>query len=76
MRSLTSHGPQRSNLTYLPILKLTVWYVLTLVKISCFSHNLHNCYDYPLQWMWTLWRYGKREIIYLSLHCHHQNDLH
>ena len=21
-----------------------------------------------------LWRYGKREIIYLSLHCRHQND--
>ena len=22
----------------------------------------------------TLWRWGKREIIYLSLHCHHLND--
>ena len=21
-----------------------------------------------------VWRSGKREIIYLSLHCHHQND--
>ena len=21
-----------------------------------------------------LWRWGKREIIYLLLHCHHQND--
>ena len=21
-----------------------------------------------------LWRWGKREILYLSLHCHHQND--
>ena len=21
-----------------------------------------------------LWRLGEREIIYLSLHCHHQND--
>ena len=21
-----------------------------------------------------LWRWGKREIIYLSLHCHYQND--
>ena len=21
-----------------------------------------------------LWRWGKREIIYLSLHCHHQYD--
>ena len=21
-----------------------------------------------------IWRWGKREIIYLSLHCHHQND--
>ena len=21
-----------------------------------------------------LWRWGKGEIIYLSLHCHHQND--
>ena len=23
----------------------------------------------------VVWRYGKREIIYLSLHCHHQNDI-
>ena len=23
-----------------------------------------------------VWRWGKREIIYLSLHCHHQNDFH
>ena len=22
-----------------------------------------------------VWRRGEREIIYLSLHCHHQNDL-
>ena len=21
-----------------------------------------------------VWRWGKMEIIYLSLHCHHQND--
>ena len=21
-----------------------------------------------------VWRWGQREIIYLSLHCHHQND--
>ena len=21
-----------------------------------------------------VWRWGKREIIYLSVHCHHQND--
>ena len=21
-----------------------------------------------------VWRLGKRELIYLSLHCHHQND--
>ena len=21
-----------------------------------------------------VWRWGKREIIYISLHCHHQND--
>ena len=21
-----------------------------------------------------VWRWGEREIIYLSLHCHHQND--
>ena len=21
-----------------------------------------------------VWRWGKREIVYLSLHCHHQND--
>ena len=23
---------------------------------------------------YEVWRWGKREIIYLSLHCHHQND--
>ena len=23
-----------------------------------------------------VWMWGKREIVYLSLHCHHQNDLH
>ena len=22
-----------------------------------------------------VWRWGEREIIYLSLHCHHQNDI-
>ena len=22
-----------------------------------------------------VWRWGEREIIYLSLYCHHQNDL-
>ena len=22
----------------------------------------------------VVWRWGKKEIIYLSLHCHHQND--
>ena len=22
-----------------------------------------------------VWRWGKRDIIYLSLHCHHQNGL-
>ena len=24
--------------------------------------------------MEVIWRWGNREIIYLSLHCHHQND--
>ena len=23
---------------------------------------------------WGVWRWWEREIIYLSLHCHHQND--
>ena len=36
------------SVTYLLILKWTLWYVL--VKISCFSHNLHNCYGYPLHY--------------------------
>ena len=26
------------------------------------------------KWGKGVWRWGKREIIYLSLHCHHQND--
>ena len=25
-------------------------------------------------WGRGYWRWGKREITYLSLHCHHQND--
>ena len=25
-------------------------------------------------WGKEVWRWGTREIIYLSLHCHHQND--
>ena len=26
------------------------------------------------EWGKGVWRWGKKEIIYLSLHCHHQND--
>ena len=26
------------------------------------------------KWGKWVWRLGQREIIYLSLHCHHQND--
>ena len=26
------------------------------------------------QWGKGVWRWGEREIIYMSLHCHHQND--
>ena len=26
------------------------------------------------KWGKGVWRWGEREIIYLSLHCHHQND--
>ena len=26
------------------------------------------------KWGKGVWRWGKREIIYLLLHCHHQND--
>ena len=26
------------------------------------------------KWREGVWRWGKRESIYLSLHCHHQND--
>ena len=25
-------------------------------------------------WGGGVWRWGKKEIIYISLHCHHQND--
>ena len=35
-------------------------------------HTNHKAY-----WGWGgvgLWRWGKREILYLLLHCHHQND--
>ena len=26
------------------------------------------------RWVEGVWRLGKREMIYLSLHCHHHND--
>ena len=41
LRSLTSQGRQRANLTYLHIYK-NLWYVLTLVKIACFYHQMHT----------------------------------
>ena len=37
--------------------------------------NVHrNHKAYQGQGRRVVWRWGKREIIYLSLHCHHQND--
>ena len=36
-------------------------------------HRNHNCIRL-LRDGEGVWRWGKREIIYLSLHCHHQND--
>ena len=40
--NLTSPRPQGSNQTWLHIWKLTSWYHLTVVEVSCFSQKVHN----------------------------------
>ena len=37
-------------------------------------HRNHEAYKGRGEMGEGVWRLGKREIIYLSLHCHHQND--
>ena len=37
-------------------------------------HRNHKAYYGRGEGWKGVWRWGKREIIYLSLHCHHQND--
>ena len=40
---------------------------------ACFHKHIYT--EYPVGWaVEEVWRSGKREIIYPSLHCHHQND--
>ena len=34
--------------------------------------NVHR--NHKVGWVGGVWRWEKREIIYLSVHCHHQND--
>ena len=36
--------------------------------------NVHRKHTAYYGWGEGVWRWGEREIIYLSLHCHHQND--
>ena len=37
-------------------------------------HRNHKAYERRRGGMWYGGGWGRREIIYLSLHCHHQND--
>ena len=37
-------------------------------------HRNHKDYQGRGEGGEGVWRWGKREIIYLSLYCHHQND--
>ena len=38
-------------------------------------HRNHKAYEGRGEvGKWVVWRWGKREVIYISLHCHHQND--
>ena len=37
-------------------------------------HKSHKAYKGPGEREKGVWRWRKREIIYLSLHCHNQND--
>ena len=37
-------------------------------------HRNHKAYQGRGEGGEGVWRWGKREIIYLSLYCHHQND--
>ena len=37
-------------------------------------HRNHKAYQGRGEGGKGVWRWGKREIIYLSLHCQHQND--
>ena len=44
------------------------------VNIVLNVHRNHKAYYGREEGRKGVWRWGKREIIYLSLHCHHQND--
>ena len=47
---------------------------LYLVEVLLYVHRNHRLIrDGEIEEKGA-WRWGKREIIYLSLHCHHQND--
>ena len=37
-------------------------------------HRNHKAYQGRGEGVKGVWRWWKREIIYLSLHCHHHND--
>ena len=37
-------------------------------------HRSHKAYQGRGEGRKGAWRWEKREIIYLSIHCHHQND--
>ena len=39
-------------------------------------HRNHKVYQGRGEGGKGVWRWGEREIIHVSLHCHHQNDLH
>ena len=45
-----------------------------LVNMVLNVYSNHKAYYGRLEGGKGVWRWGEREIIYLSLHCHHQND--
>ena len=50
-----------------------VFYAL-YINFHSFIHSRLIRPDGKTEWGEGVWRWGKRGIIYLSLHCHHQND--
>ena len=50
------------------------WDVMGKVNMVLNVHRNHTAYSGRGEGERGVWRWGEREIIYLSLHCHHHND--